>query len=82
MSDLSHVTRKPVFGVCKQVRLKLACSADETSYGLDISAIRSRRMILFRQRTTKALIRLRGNPSLEYHILCDVFASKRSPFQN
>ena len=28
---MSHVTRKPVFGVCDQLRLKLACSADETS---------------------------------------------------
>ena len=28
---MSHVTRKPVFGVCDQVRLKPACSADETS---------------------------------------------------
>ena len=28
---MSHVTRKPVFGVCDQVRLKPACSAVETS---------------------------------------------------
>ena len=28
---LSLVMRKPVFGVCDQVRLKPACSADETS---------------------------------------------------
>ena len=28
---MSLVTRKPVFGVCDQVRLKPACSADETS---------------------------------------------------
>ena len=27
---LSLVTRKPVFGVCDQVRLKPACLADET----------------------------------------------------
>ena len=27
----SHVTRKPVLGVCDQVRLKPACTADETS---------------------------------------------------
>ena len=25
------VTRKPVFGICNQVRLKPACSVDETS---------------------------------------------------
>ena len=30
--QLSHVTRKPVFGVCDQVRLKLTCSASETSF--------------------------------------------------
>ena len=30
-SKMSHVTRKPVFGVCHQVRLKPACSATETS---------------------------------------------------
>ena len=28
---LSHVTRKSVFGVCDQVRLKPACSADDTT---------------------------------------------------
>ena len=28
---VSHVMRKHVFGVCNQVRLKLARSADETS---------------------------------------------------
>ena len=58
--NMSLVTRKPVFGVCDQVRLKPVCSASETSYGLEISAIASRRIILSRQRTTKALIRLRG----------------------
>ena len=49
---------KPVFRVCDQVRLKPAFSATETSYGLDISTIVSRGIILSRQRTTKALIRL------------------------
>ena len=38
---LSLVTRKPVFGVCDQLRLKPACSTDETSYGLEVSAIAS-----------------------------------------
>ena len=28
---LSHIMRKPIFGICNQVRLKLACSATETS---------------------------------------------------
>ena len=41
--------RKPVFGVSDQVRLKPACSADETSEGLEISAIASRDIILSRQ---------------------------------
>ena len=38
----SNVTRKSVFGVCDQVRLKPVCSANETSYGLEISALASR----------------------------------------
>ena len=29
--QLSRVMRKPVFGVCDQLRLKPACSADETN---------------------------------------------------
>ena len=58
-SNMSNVTRKPVFAVCNLLRLKPACSADETSYGLEISAIASRGIILSRQWTTKALIRLR-----------------------
>ena len=31
VSKMSLVTRKPVFGVCNQLRLKLVCSATETS---------------------------------------------------
>ena len=53
------ITRKSVFGVYDQVRLKPGCSAIETSYSLEISAIASRDIILSRQRTTKALMRLR-----------------------
>ena len=49
-----------VFGVFDQVRLKPVCAATETSYGLETSAIASSGIILSRQRTTKALIRLRG----------------------
>ena len=56
---MSHITRKPVFGVSDLVRLKPACSGKEASKGLEISAIASRGIILSRQRTTKALIRLR-----------------------
>ena len=50
---MSLVTRKSVFGVCDQVRLKQAFSATETSYGLEISAIASKDIILSRQRTNK-----------------------------
>ena len=52
--------RKSVFGVSDQVRLKPTCSTDETSWGLDISDIESRGIILSSQRTKKALIGLRG----------------------
>ena len=47
-------------GVSVQVRLKPACAATEASWRLEISAIESRDIILSKQRTTKALIRLRG----------------------
>ena len=57
---MSTSRKKPVFGVCDQLRLKPSCSADKTSLGLDISAIASRGIIQSSQRTTKALIRLRG----------------------
>ena len=45
---MSRVMRKPVFGVCYQVRLKLTSHSLESSIGI----------VLPRQRTTKALIRL------------------------
>ena len=54
---LSLVTRKPDFGVFDQVRLK---PATEANWRLEISDIETRDIILSRQRTTKALIRLRG----------------------
>ena len=57
---MSLVTRKSVFRVCYQVRLKPACSAAGTSYKLEILDIETRDIILSRQRTTKVLIRLRG----------------------
>ena len=50
----SLVTRKPVFGVFKP-----ACSATEISERLQILDIETRDIILSRQQTTKALIRLR-----------------------
>ena len=55
---MSHVTRKPVFGVCDQVRLKPACSAIKTSWRLDIFYIETTDITLSKQRITKALIRL------------------------
>ena len=47
-------------GVSDQARHKPACTATEASQSLEISAIESRDIILFKQRTTKVLIRLRG----------------------
>ena len=58
--NLSLVTRKPVFGICDLIRLKPACSATETSQGLEMLEIASIDIILSKQRTTKVLIRLRG----------------------
>ena len=42
VTQMSLVTRKPVFGVCDQLRLKPACSATETSQRLEISNIETR----------------------------------------
>ena len=33
---MSHAMRKTVFGGCAKARLKPACSATQTSYGLEI----------------------------------------------
>ena len=52
--------RKRVFGSFRQVRLKLACSATEARLRLEILVTHTRDNTLSRQRTTKALIRLRG----------------------
>ena len=57
---MSLVTKKPVFGVCDQLRFKPACSATETSQGLEILDIASIDIVLSKQQTTKALIRLCG----------------------
>ena len=57
---MSPITRKPVFGVCDQVRHKPACPATEASQSLEILDIASIDIILSKQRKTKALIRLRG----------------------
>ena len=57
---MSLATRKPVFGVCDQVRLKPTCTATETSWRLETLDIEIRGIILSKQWITKALIRLRG----------------------
>ena len=57
---LSHNTRKPVFGVFDQVWFKPVCSAKEASYSHEIANIKTRDIILSRQRIIKVLIRLRG----------------------
>ena len=54
---MSHVTRKPVFGVSDQVRLKPAAQLQKLARVLDVA---SRGITLYRQWTMKALIRLRG----------------------
>ena len=48
-SHMSLVTRKPVFGVCDQGRLKLICAATEASKRLEILDIETRGNILPRQ---------------------------------
>ena len=47
-------------GICDQLRFKPAYSASEAILRLEILDIETRGIILSRQRTTKALIRLRG----------------------
>ena len=59
MVYMSLVTRKPVFGVCDQVRLKPACRATEARQRLEIANIETRDIILSRQRTTTAEADLR-----------------------
>ena len=49
---MSLATRKPVFGVLEQVRLKPACAATEAKQRLEISDIETRDIILARQRPT------------------------------
>ena len=56
---MSLVMRKPVFGICDQVRLKLTEQPQKLAR-LEISDTETRDIILSRQPTTKVLIRLRG----------------------
>ena len=53
---MSLFTRKPVFGVFDQVRLKPACSASEASWSHEILNLASIGIILSQQRTTRPLI--------------------------
>ena len=62
--QLSHDTTKRVFGVSEEARHKPACAATEATYSLEISAIESRDIILSKQRTTKALVRLQAQADL------------------
>ena len=68
-SHLSHVMRKRVFGVCDQVRLEPACSATQRRESHEIAKKETRDIILSRQRTTKALIRLRRWTGLSVPVL-------------
>ena len=52
-AGMSLVTKKPVFGVCDQVRLKPACSPTEASYSIEISDIASTGIILNEQQSWK-----------------------------
>ena len=74
MYHMSHVTRKPVFGIFDQVRIKPACSATETSKRLEISVIETRD-ILSGQRLTKMLIRLHGCAG-DLHLCCSLMAKQ------
>ena len=53
-----RVATKPVFGVSDKVIFKLACSATEKSYNIEILLVECLDIILSVKRTTKALIRL------------------------
>ena len=65
-------------GVCNQIRLQPACSATETSSSLETSNTESTGIILSRQWSTKALIRLSGYAGWSAHLM---FAySKRQVF--
>ena len=48
--QLNLITRKPVFGVCDQVRLEPACSATETSKSLESLDLERLGIILSGQR--------------------------------
>ena len=58
ISGLCLIARKNVFGVSNQARHKLACSATDTSWSLEIVCRESREFLLLWQRKTKVLISL------------------------
>ena len=72
--ELKHCCQYVSSAVSVQARHKPACAATETSYSLEISAIESRDIILSKQRTTKAWIRLRGCAGRSVPLLfaCDI----------
>ena len=43
---MSHVMRKPVFGVSVEVRLEPGCTATEDGYRLEVSDLGSRGIVL------------------------------------
>ena len=75
--QLSRVTRKPVFGVFDQVRLKQVCSAKETSKSLEILIVASLSTKLPTQRTTKVLIDS-GDAQADLHLCCSHMATRAS----
>ena len=52
--QMSLVVRKPVFGVSDQVRHKPGCTAKEDGYGLKISDLESRGIVLSKYRNKGA----------------------------
>ena len=79
-NTLSLIKRKAVFGCFfDQVRLKPACSGTEISQRLEISYTDTRCIILSRQWTTKALIRLCGCTGWSASLL---FAYAKSMFSH
>ena len=63
---LSLVTRKPVFGVSDQVRLKPACLASEASWRLDISDIETRDILSINEKLPMTRVHLRLTEPLNY----------------
>ena len=69
-AHMSHIMRKPVFGGCNQVWLKLACSGTETGKSLDILDLASTATILSKQQRTNTLIRLHAYMQADLRFCC------------